>query len=74
MLFDGDNCLRFPPGDAEALAAAVRRLADDADLRRRIAEGGNRTAADLTLDRYAERVEALHVAAARAKSGATVQR
>jgi len=64
MLFDGDNCLLFPPGDADALAAAVRRLADDPELRRTVAEGGSRTASDLTLDRYAERLEELHVAAA----------
>jgi glycosyltransferase involved in cell wall biosynthesis len=64
MLFDGVNCLRFPPGDPVALAHAVRRLADDAELRRRVAEGGARTARDLTIDRYAERIEAVHLAAA----------
>jgi glycogen(starch) synthase len=70
FLTDGDNCLLFPPGDPAALADAVRRLADDVELRRRVAEGGSRTAAEMTIDRYAERLEAVHRAAAgRAVSG-----
>ena len=64
MLFDGVNCLLFSPGDPAALADALRRLADDVPLRRRVAEGGARTARDLTIDRYAERAEAVHLAAA----------
>ncbi len=38
------NALVVPPGDAEALAAAVRRLAADADLRARLVAGGRETA------------------------------
>jgi len=63
FLHDGVNCLLFPPGDAAALAGAVRRLGVDVDLRRRVAEGGARTAAEMTMDRYADRVEAVHLAA-----------
>ena len=44
-LVDGENCLLFPPGDAEALAGSVRRLAADRDLRARLREGGFATAA-----------------------------
>jgi glycosyltransferase involved in cell wall biosynthesis len=44
-LVDGENCLLFPPGDAEALASAVRRLAADAPLRARLRAGGFETAA-----------------------------
>lgn len=44
-LVDGENCLLFPAGDAEALAAAVRRLAGSPELRGRLREGGFATAA-----------------------------
>jgi glycosyltransferase involved in cell wall biosynthesis len=64
FLHDGENCLLFPPGDPSALAEAVSRLAGDIDLRRRIAEGGTRTASEMTIDRYAERLEAVHLSAA----------
>lgn len=43
-LRDGENALVFPAGDAQALAAAVRRLADDGALRARLREGGQATA------------------------------
>jgi glycosyltransferase involved in cell wall biosynthesis len=64
FLHDGVNCLLFPPGDPAALAHAVSRLAGDVELRRRIAEGGSRTAGEMTMDRYAERLEAVHLTAA----------
>ena len=47
-LRDEDNCLLFEAGDAAALAAALRRLADDAALRRRLRESGLRTAPRFT--------------------------
>jgi glycosyltransferase involved in cell wall biosynthesis len=37
---DGDNGLLVPPGDPERLAAAVRRVGDDAELARRISAEG----------------------------------
>jgi glycosyltransferase involved in cell wall biosynthesis len=43
LLVDGKSALLVPPGDPEALAAAVRRLAADDALARRLAEGGRRT-------------------------------
>ena len=51
-LADGENCLLFPPGDAEALAAAIRRLAGAPDLRARLVEAGRRTAAHHTEAAY----------------------
>lgn len=43
LLVDGQSALLLPAGDAQGLADAVRRLADDAELARRIAEGGRKT-------------------------------
>jgi glycosyltransferase involved in cell wall biosynthesis len=40
LLDDGINSLVVPPGDAEALAAALRRLADDPSLAERLAAAG----------------------------------
>ncbi len=40
LLADGKSALLVPPGDPEALAGAVRQLAADADLARRVATGG----------------------------------
>jgi glycosyltransferase involved in cell wall biosynthesis len=36
VLRDGEHALLVPPGDAPALAAALRRLAGDGDLRARL--------------------------------------
>jgi glycosyltransferase involved in cell wall biosynthesis len=43
LLADGDSALLVPPGDAAALAAALRRLAADGELAGRIAAGGRAT-------------------------------
>jgi glycogen synthase len=64
FLADGVNCLLFPARDHAALAAAVERLAGDPVLRRRLAAAGLATAADLTVDRLADVLEAWHLAAA----------
>jgi len=60
-LRDGDNCVIAAPGDPEAIAAAICRLADDASLRARIIEGGQTTAASLTIDDLASVLERLAV-------------
>jgi glycosyltransferase involved in cell wall biosynthesis len=41
LLMDGDSALLVPPGDPEALAVAVERLAGDAELAARLAAGGH---------------------------------
>jgi glycosyltransferase involved in cell wall biosynthesis len=43
LLANGDNALLVPPGDPEALAGAVRELAADDELTRRIAAEGRAT-------------------------------
>lgn len=40
LLQDGESALLVPPGDPGALAAALRRLAGDAELTRQLAAGG----------------------------------
>ena len=40
LLGDGESALLVPPGDPEALAAAVRRLAEDRGLAERLSAGG----------------------------------
>lgn len=43
LLADGEDALLVPPGDAPALASAVRRLAEEPALSRRLADGGRKT-------------------------------
>jgi glycosyltransferase involved in cell wall biosynthesis len=60
---DGDTVLSCPPGDADALAAAVRRGLDDANLREKVGAAGRRRVverwswrycASLTVEQYRE--------------------
>lgn len=60
FLDDGGNCLAFAPGDDEALAGALARLADAPDLRARLVDGGRRTAREFTADRLADVLEGHH--------------
>ena len=54
---DGETGLLAPPGDADALAAQVGRLLDDAALRARLAEAGpRRVRASFGLDALADRM------------------
>ena len=64
FLIDGETCLRVPPGDAQALAAAVSRLSVDGALVQRLRAGGRLIAAELNTDRLADTFEAWHTAAA----------
>ncbi|AUY51979.1 glycosyltransferase family 4 protein [Streptomyces sp. CB01881] len=58
---DGESCLAVPPGDADALAAALGRLLDDPELRVALGEAGRervlerftwQRAAELTVEGY----------------------
>jgi glycosyltransferase involved in cell wall biosynthesis len=64
FLADRINCLIAPPGDDVALAAAVKELAGDHELRARLVRGGLATAKDLTVERLADVLEVWHRGAA----------
>jgi glycosyltransferase involved in cell wall biosynthesis len=64
FLEDGVNCLLFTPGDPDALAKALSRLAEDPALRSRIVAGGTATARRMNMDVYADKLEVLHRRAA----------
>src|SRR5438552_15712263 len=68
-LRDGETCLLFAPGDAEALAAAIRRLATDPARRVRLREAGLKTAPRHTEASLNEAVEQALMSAA--ESGAS---
>jgi len=59
-LVDGENVLLVPPDDAQALAAAIVRLAEDANLRRRLMEGAAALAQHFTWESIAARTLALY--------------
>jgi glycosyltransferase involved in cell wall biosynthesis len=59
VVSDGAEALLAPPGDAGALAAAVRRLLDDAALAERLARAAWRAARGYTWDARAQRLRAL---------------
>lgn len=64
FLLDPGNCVRFEPGVPSDLAAAVRRLADDPELRSQLVAQGYTTARYFDVDALADCFESWHVAAA----------
>jgi glycosyltransferase involved in cell wall biosynthesis len=52
----GEGALRFPPGDAPALASALLRVAAEPDLRERLVSAGRRAVRALTWRNSAERL------------------
>lgn len=64
FLADGVNALRVPVDDPGAIAAAVQRLAGDAELRARLVRSGWETAGQLTDRRCAAAILEWHRAAA----------
>lgn len=61
LIAGGETGLLFPPGDVDALAAALERLIGDAGLRRKLGEAGRaRAERSFSIERYAERVAAVY--------------
>jgi glycosyltransferase involved in cell wall biosynthesis len=59
-LEDEENALLVAPGDAQALAGAIARLASDLELRERLATGGRALAQQFAWPAIAEQHEALY--------------
>ncbi|HEV8121590.1 MAG TPA: glycosyltransferase, partial [Candidatus Polarisedimenticolia bacterium] len=60
IIEDGRHGLLTPPGDAEALARAMRTLTEDAFLRARLVAAAGERVRDFTLDRMVEHTEAVY--------------
>lgn len=60
LVDDGEDGLLVPPGDAAALADALRRLLGDPDLRRRLAAAAERRSSDFTEDAVWSRLDSLY--------------
>lgn len=61
IITNDESGLLVPPNDADALAEALTRLASDAALRRRLADGGRaRVETEFTIEQTARRYEALY--------------
>ena len=69
IMTDGvDGLLVQDPANAEELAAKIRLLLDDPELRRRVAENAARTARNYTWDRNGEQIRAIFEDALRRKN------
>jgi len=68
LVSDGTNGLLFQPGDAQALAMALRRVLGDEGLRRRLAADGHRTSLGYSWDACAAATGEILAAAARRPS------
>jgi glycosyltransferase involved in cell wall biosynthesis len=70
LIVDGENGLLVPPGDEDALAAAMARLLDDDDLRARLASGARERIQQFTATAVVERLEAVYARVAPGNSEA----
>ena len=56
----GDAALLVDPYSTDEIAAAIRTIVNDADLRAELSQRGRMQAANFSIDRYRERVGALY--------------
>jgi glycogen synthase len=61
VVADGVEGLRVPPGDAEALACAIRRLLEDEQLRSRLGAAGPAKATRFTLSQVIPRLDEVYL-------------
>jgi glycosyltransferase involved in cell wall biosynthesis len=59
VVHDGENGLLVPPGDSDALAAAIRRLAGESELRERLSAAAAPSVEPLAEERVLARIEEL---------------
>ena len=57
---DGVEGLLVPPRDPNALAATMRRIAEDPDLRLQLAQGARERSSEFDVRRAATRIEAIY--------------
>ena len=69
MIDDGETGFLVPQGDIEALAAAMRRLIDDAGLRERLGKAARVRAAEFTSEVSLPRIERLYEEALATRRG-----
>jgi glycosyltransferase involved in cell wall biosynthesis len=60
LIQDGRTGLLYPPGDADALATVLRRLAADPRLRSRLADEARKEAAQFSPHQIAEKVVSVY--------------
>jgi glycosyltransferase involved in cell wall biosynthesis len=66
---DGDSALLVPPGDADALAAAIRRLLDDPDLAARLGAAAHLASREFSVETMIDRTLAAYAAAVERRQG-----
>jgi len=64
MVTDGKNGLVVPPGNEDALSAAMRKLLDDSQLRGQLAAGARERARSFTVSAVVDRLEEIYRRAA----------
>ncbi len=70
IVADGETGLLFAPGNAESLAATMKRLLADADLRKRMGEAGRKRYEEMfTAQQMAEKMRDAYAAEGREKVG-----